>query len=300
MITPINVPTQMHAHSSSNNRRIDDSANTIRTTYEAAYALKSKQDHNNNQNPHSVTTTTDEIVLYRSKDRDDYNIGLVGMGNSILNSRRHRRSSSFGNNNDFDLDGKKANNIISRTGGSSVGGSSKLLHSSFRIEQDVIKSLERAASSRGMSLSSLVNKILKNYVTSEMYFEELGFLLVSKNFLRKTFEGLDQKQIEELGREYGMTIAKEYISYFYPQVNADTLIQFLEIWFKRFQSYQHRIDESNNNLQYFTVNHDINMNFSLALQSILGGLIEPIIKSTVEFTNITPSTITFLFAVFRE
>ena len=222
------------------------------------------------------------------------------MGNSILNSRRHRRSSSFGNNNDFDLDGKKANNIISRTGGSSVGGSSKLLHSSFRIEQDVIKSLERGASSRGMSLSSLVNKILKNYVTSEMYFEELGFLLVSKNFLRKTFEGLDQKQIEELGREYGMTIAKEYISYFYPQVNADTLIQFLEIWFKRFQSYQHRIDESNNNLQYFTVNHDINMNFSLALQSILRGLIEPIIKSTVEFTNITPSTITFLFAVFRE
>ena len=61
VITPINVPTQMHAHSSSNNRRIDDSANTIRTTYEVAYALKSKQDHNNNQNPHSVTTTTDEI-----------------------------------------------------------------------------------------------------------------------------------------------------------------------------------------------------------------------------------------------
>ena len=62
-----------------------------------------------------------------------------------------------------------------------------------------------------MSLSSLVNKKLKNYVTSEMYFEELGFILVSKNFLRKTFEGLDQKHIEELGKEYGMTIAKQYI-----------------------------------------------------------------------------------------
>jgi hypothetical protein len=134
-----------------------------------------------------------------------------------------------------------------------------------------------------------------------MYFEELGFILVSKNFLRKIFEGLDQKHIEELGKEYGMTIAKEYISYFYPQVNADTLIQFLEIWFRRFQSCQHRIDENNNNLRhYFTVNHDINTNFSLALQSILAGLIEPIIKSTVEFTNITPNTITFSFGVFRE
>lgn len=174
------------------------------------------------------------------------------------------------------------------------------MHSSFRIEQDVIKSLERAAASRGMSLSSLVNKILKNYVTSEMYFEELGFLLVSKNFLRKTFQALDQKQIEELGKEYGLTIAKEYISYFYPQVNVDTLIQFLEIWFRRFQSCQHRIGKNNNNLHYFTVNHDINMNFSLALQSILAGLIEPIIKNTVEFTNVTPSATTFSFKVFRE
>ena len=115
-----------------------------------------------------------------------------------------------------------------------------------------------------------------------MYFEELGFLLVSKNFLRRTFEGLDQKHIEELGKEHGITIAKEYVSYFYPPVNIDTLIQFLEIWFKRFQWFQHRGDESNPNLHYLTVNHDINMNFSLALQSILTGLIEPIIKSNVE------------------
>jgi hypothetical protein len=130
-----------------------------------------------------------------------------------------------------------------------------------------------------------------------MYFEELGFLLVSKNFLRKTFEGLDQKHIEELGKEYGVTIAKEYVSYFYPQVNIDTLIQFLEIWFKRFQSFQHKVDESNPNLHYLTVNHDINMNFSLALQSILAGLIEPIIRRNVEFTNVSARSITFTFNV---
>jgi hypothetical protein len=173
----------------------------------------------------------------------------------------------------------------------------KLVHSSFRIEEDVIKSLEIAAEKRGISLSSLVNKILKNYTTSEMYFEELGFILVSKNFLRKTFDELGAKQIQQLGKEYGTTIAREYISYFYPQVNSNTLVQFLDIWFKRFSSYQHRVDYENNKCHYYTVNHDINMNFSMALQSILEGLIEPIIKSTVEFTNITNTSITFSFEV---
>jgi hypothetical protein len=173
----------------------------------------------------------------------------------------------------------------------------KLVHSSFRIETGILEALEKEAIKREVSLSSLVNKTLKNYVTSEMYFEELRFLLVSKDFLRRTFEIIDEKNIAELGHEYGLTIAKEYVSYFYPQVNTDTLIQFLEIWFKRFQSCQHRIDEVDHNLHYFTVNHEINMNFSLVLQSILQGLIEPIVKRTVEFTNLTPNAIAFSFRV---
>ncbi|HEU4444475.1 MAG TPA: hypothetical protein VFR94_07375 [Nitrososphaeraceae archaeon] len=317
VVTTINLATGVLAPSGASNVSVDDSPGVTRmtrySTGSGTLKLKEEDDYDN-QNPHSIpssssTTTATRTVPYLIKNYDeDNNIGLVGWGISILNrSRRHHRTSNSGfgnknnNNNNFDLDGKQANNITDRR--SSGSGSNKLIHSSFRIEQEVIKSLERVAASRDMSLSSVVNKILKNYVNSEMYFEELGFILVSKNFLRKTFEGLEQRHIEELGKEYGMTIAKEYISYFYPQVNADTLIQFLEIWFKRFQSWQHRIDENNNNYtlhHYFTVNHDINMNFSLALQSILAGLIEPIIKSTVEFTNVTPSTITFSFTVFRE
>jgi hypothetical protein len=194
------------------------------------------------------------------------------------------------------------------------GSSSKrLVHSSFRIEEGVIKALEKTAEKRNVSLSSLVNKTLKNYVTSEMYFEELGFILVSKNFLRKIFGGLSKKHVEELGKEYGLIVAREYMCYFYPIVNSDTLVQFLEIWFRRFQSCQHnKVDnfvvdddydsdskgkKKNNCRHYFTVNHDINMNFTLALQSILAGLIEPIIKNTVEFTNQTSNAITFSFEI---
>ena len=150
----------------------------------------------------------------------------------------------------------------------------KLVHSSFRLKEDLI-SLETEARKRGVSLSTMVNRTLENYITNEMYFEELGFILVSKDFLRKAFSGLNERDAQELGRELGLTVAKEYISFFFPEVNSNNLVKFLDFWFKRFQSYQHRID---NNRHYYIVNHEINMNFSIALKAMLEGLIEPIFK----------------------
>ena len=175
----------------------------------------------------------------------------------------------------------------------------KLSHQGFRLEERVIKTLAEEAIRKGISVSSLVNKILKNYVTHEMQFEELGFILVSKDFLRKIFSVIDdEKHIQDFGEELGTTMAKEYVSYFYPQVNSNTLVQFLDYWFRRFQSCKHVIEDSDRSQRhYFTVNHDINIKFSVALKAILEGLIEPVSKTTVEFRDITANSLTFSFDV---
>jgi hypothetical protein len=176
----------------------------------------------------------------------------------------------------------------------------KLLHQGFRIQEQVIKSLTEEAARKGISVSNLVNKILKNHATHEMQFEELGFILVSKDFLRKIFNAIDnEKHIQDFGKEFGTTMAKEYVSYFYPHVNSITLVQFLDYWFRRFQSCKHIVEDNNDRSQrhYFTVSHDINIKFSFALKAILEGLIEPVSKTTVEFTDVTANSITFSFDV---
>ena len=70
----------------------------------------------------------------------------------------------------------------------------RLIHSTYRIKEHVIRAVEKEATKRGVPTSSLVNKILENYVTSEMYFEELGFILVSKDFLRKVFSKIEKEK----------------------------------------------------------------------------------------------------------
>jgi hypothetical protein len=194
------------------------------------------------------------------------------------------------------------------------GHDKKFIHSSVRIEEQVLESLQKEAQRRGVSFNNLVNRTLKNYVTSEMYFEQLGFILVSKDFLRNTFSRLNENDIEEFGRDLGLTVAREYMLYFFPQVNNATIVEFLDIWFRRFQFYQHRVEErldgptpattttdldstvsryQKQQVHIFTVSHDINMNFSLALKAILEGLVEPITKSPVIFKDITATSIAF-------
>jgi hypothetical protein len=171
-----------------------------------------------------------------------------------------------------------------------------LLHRTFRIPEDVIDALEREAKSKDIPLSNLVNKILKNYLQTEMHSEKSGYILTSKDFFRRMFSKVDEKSIEGYGRELGYAIADEYTYLYFPQIDSYTIVQFLESWFKRFQSYQHRFDKDNNR-HTFSLNHDINMNFSIVLKMILQGLIEPVTKSQVIFGELRPSSISFSFEV---
>jgi hypothetical protein len=241
------------------------------------------------------------LILCGAKDSDEHNVAVMHLSTLYLRTR----NTKYAPDDDIIPD-KKGSSPSSYRDNTNT---KKFVHSSIRVEEHVVLALQKEAQRRGTSFNNLVNNTLKNYVTSEMYFEQLGFILVSKDFLRRIFLKLDEKYVEEFGREIGLTVAKEYISYFSAQVNKNTLIQFLDIWFRRFQFCQHRIEidkhiadddkqqqkepQEDQQLHLFIVIHDINMNFSLVLRAILEALIEPITKTPVIFRDVTSTSITF-------
>ena len=118
----------------------------------------------------SVVAPTVDNIIY-GKLEDEHTIGLVptttttvgAVFKQTINNMEYFQSSK--NNND----------------------NNKLVHQGFRIKKVVLMMLDVEAKKKGISLSNLVNKILENHVTCDMYFEELGFIPVSKDFLRKVF-----------------------------------------------------------------------------------------------------------------
>ena len=177
-----------------------------------------------------------------------------------------------------------------------ANNSRKLIHRAFRIPEDILESLQTRADSRGVPLSNLVNRILRDYLAVELQYEKSDFIRMNKEFFRRAFNMIDDADIDTFGREIGYAVANEYTSSFFPELNSYTIVLFLELWFKRFQSYQHRVDGQNSR-HSFSLNHDINLNFSKALKIMLEGLVEPIIKSPLIFGDLTSGCITFTFNV---
>jgi hypothetical protein len=104
---------------------------------------------------------------------------------------------------------------------------------------------------------------------------------------------IEEKYIIEDAKEFGLSIAKEYIPYFFMDVNSYTLLEFLEIWLGRFP-FQHRIDFKRHS---YSINHELGMNYSIFFREYITALIEPIIKSPVKFSIVASNIVTFSFDI---
>jgi hypothetical protein len=171
---------------------------------------------------------------------------------------------------------------------------SKSIHQGFRIDEDVLAGIKKEALKRELSLNKLINKILKDWVSRDMYFSELGFIPTSKESIRIWLEKLEEKDIIEDAKEFGRTRAQDYVMYFFGEVTIHTLLQFLEILFSRFPAYQHKI---NNNNHCFTVNHDVSRNYTIFFGVLLKALIEPIINNPVKIGNPTSNMLNISFEI---
>ena len=169
----------------------------------------------------------------------------------------------------------------------------KLVHWGFRIEEEVLDSIKKVARRTDTTVSSQTNRILKNWVTRDIYFQELGFIPMSKDVIRAWLSKIEQKELVIQAKDFG-NLANEFIIYFFGEVNEKTLIKFLDVFFSRFQAYQH---SSENMTHYFSINHDICVNYSIFLSELLKALIEPVIKRSIKINSISPKVISISFNV---
>ena len=163
---------------------------------------------------------------------------------------------------------------------------------SFRINSNLRAGLEDEAKKNRTSLNTLVSQVLSRYADWWRYAGRLGLIPVSKDLLRDVFQPLDKAELVELGKRFAETSGREHVLYLFQQVSLGTVLQFLDLWSSHFDAYEHRYDGK---VHFYTVHHDINLNFSTFVKEFVATMIMGTVPRTVRFETVAPNSVTFSF-----
>lgn len=166
------------------------------------------------------------------------------------------------------------------------------MHYTFRIDEDIFESIGKEAGEKGITVSNLMCQITQNYVKRDRFLGQLGFVPVGKNVIRSWLGRIQEDFLREDAKKLGSTMAREYITYFFHDVNAHTLVQFLDIWLHTLGELQKKEHHGTHSI---VINHGVSTQYSLYLKEFLGALIESIISRQVNFIEVTPNLVSFSF-----
>lgn len=130
---------------------------------------------------------------------------------------------------------------------------------SSRIDEDIYASLISIASSKGISVNSLVNSVLKHYVIWDQFSEEMGLVPLTKRTIKKIFRTMDDKTIKKIAHEVGGTVPQELIYLSYDKFDFDNLMKIIKISDSRFGITRHSQKDS---VHSINIVHRISENFS--------------------------------------
>ena len=127
------------------------------------------------------------------------------------------------------------------------------------MDKGLYELLQKESKSKGASLNSLVNSILKRYVSWEKYADEIGFIPLAKETIKLIFDNLDDRKIKEIAHRLGKTIPREFILLMFNRIDFNSIVSFIEITSSRYGMVQHNITRDIHDLIIY---HNVNERFS--------------------------------------
>jgi hypothetical protein len=136
---------------------------------------------------------------------------------------------------------------------------------SCRLDKTLYDLLQKDSRKGGISLNSLINSVLKKYISWEKYADEIGYIPLARETVRLVFDNLDEKAIEAVAARVGKTIPREMTLLMFNKIDFDTIISFLEITSSRYGMVQHNIIGDTHEL---IVHHGVSKKFSTFLAEV--------------------------------
>src|SRR5947208_8695345 len=82
---------------------------------------------------------------------------------------------------------------------------------------------------RGLSVNLFVSLLLKKYVDWDKYADRFGYITLSREPLRLILNATDDNKVIESAQDYGSTVPKEFLMFWFKELNIDSVLTALSL-----------------------------------------------------------------------
>ena len=157
----------------------------------------------------------------------------------------------------------------------------KAVTRSFRLDQEWDHALSKSAEEEGLSISGLLEKIVKDYLLFYRWAEELESVIFSPNTINTIIEAIDEEKLREIGVDVAQTTFRESYLVRGDQLDLDTVTFQIK---EQMGKYAHwfTVDEHKTDAHYFYIRNKRGNKWGIFVEAYLSSLIQSIAGIEVE------------------
>ena len=162
----------------------------------------------------------------------------------------------------------------------------------FRLDDNVLKTLRAESERHQISLNTFVNQLLKHFVEWDMYESKVGMIPIAKPIVIELFNKMSKEEISKMALCTGKNAVYDIALFMKNRMDLESFLS----WFETRMASS--LTETNHTLQdgyqVYVLKHELGENWSLYHKIILELMFNEIFNMTVD-VKISSTTIRFKF-----
>ena len=152
----------------------------------------------------------------------------------------------------------------------------------FRINPEYDKILNEEAEKHGLSVSALLNQIIRQYVVISRFNEKNPSITLSQKTLAPVLESTKEEALIEVAQKTGSIMPEEALLLQGKKLDLDTVLWLLDINLSRYSNWFEYNHNVMNGKERIHLSHQLNHKWSIFLENYIKGMFQSILDMKPE------------------
>lgn len=144
------------------------------------------------------------------------------------------------------------------------------INTAIRIPTDVYEKINNQAIQEDKTVSSIINHILRKYVSWDQFVSDVGFVFLQKPFVQSIFEHISDEDLVKAARTVCYTGMRDAISFIHGKNDVDSIIDVIKLWLSA-SKFTNTVIKSENTVE-LRIQHNLSQKCSLYMGTLISML----------------------------